>query len=244
MLPSDDFFHFRDISYISMKSNFLFIFFISLSVWIGIACSAKQNRNDAISTRETVSTGYAENATEISPLLTGMQIPSVPLRTIDGDTVQITDLTAQKPTVLIFYRGGWCPYCNRHLAELQKAEEKILEMGYQILAVSPDRPELLKKSVDEHDLSYSLYSDSPMEVSKAFGLAFRLDDQTFNRYRENGIDLTERSGYDHHLLPVPAVFLIDTNGKIQFQYVNPDYKTRIKSSVLLAAAKAYYPKSE
>ena len=184
---------------------------------------------------------YAKNAEQVTPALIGTTIPEANVKTVDGKTVAIKDVVSQKPTVLIFYRGSWCPYCNKHLAELQKAEQQLVDMGYQILAVSPDRPKFLKNSVAKHDLDYTLLSDSPMSLTKAFGLAFKVDDSTVERYKQNGIDLEKNSGYDHHLLPVPAVYLINPDGLITFQYVNPDYKTRIKSEVLLSAAKAYYP---
>jgi peroxiredoxin len=72
----------------------------------------------------------------------------------------------------------------------------------------------------------------------AFGLAFRVDDATFQRYHGFGIDLEAASGKTHHILPVPAVFIVDENGRIEFEYVNPDYRLRIPASVVLAAAKA------
>ena len=192
---------------------------------------------------ETSTVDYVEDAADVRPPLIGTEIPDVDVRNVDGDTVSLRSLASQKPTVLIFYRGGWCPYCSKHMAQLQEAEDKIVEMGYQILAVSPDRPEKLKASISEHDLSYTLLSDSPMKASSAFGLAFKVDQETLDRYDEVGIDLEESSGYDHHLLPVPAVFLVDTDGTIRFKYVNPNYKVRIKSSVLLAAAEAYLPEN-
>jgi peroxiredoxin len=185
---------------------------------------------------------YAEDAAEINPVLTGTTIPDATIKTVDGQTVQLKNLVSKQPTVLIFYRGSWCPYCNKHLAELQQVEKKLVETGYQIMAVSPDRPGKLKESIQTHDLDYTLLSDSPMELSKAFGLAYKVDEGTVKRYKENGMDLEKNSGYDHHLLPVPAVFLINPDGLITFQYVNPDYKTRVNGNVLLTAAKAYYPK--
>lgn len=184
---------------------------------------------------------FADDPTQVSPVLTGTTIPDATVKTVDGNSASIKDLVSQKPTVLIFYRGGWCPYCNRHLAELQQSQQQLVDMGYQILAVSPDRPEKLQKSLSKHDLDYTLLSDSPMNLSKAFGLAFKVDQNTLDRYANAGIDLEESSGYDHHLLPVPAVYLINPDGLVTFQYVNPDYKTRIKSDVLLSAAKAYLP---
>jgi len=184
---------------------------------------------------------YADDPKQVNPILTGTTIPDAAVKTIEGKTVSIQELVRQQPTVLIFYRGGWCPYCNQHMAELQQSQQQIVDMGYQILAVSPDRPEKLKKSISKHNLDYTLLSDSPMNLSKAFGLAFKVDQSTLDRYAEMGIDLEESSGYDHHLLPVPAVYLINPDGLVTFQYVNPDYKTRIKSEVLMSAAKAYLP---
>ena len=189
----------------------------------------------------TAQQSYAQDATNVSPALTGTTMPSAAVKTVDGQSVELKDLVSQKPTVLIFYRGGWCPYCNAHLAELQKIEQDLVDMGYQILAVSPDQPKFLKQSANKHDLQYTLLSDSPMNLSKAFGLAFKVDQSIIKRYKQNGIDLEKNSGYDHHLLPVPAVYLINPDGLITFQYVNPDYKTRIKSEVLKTAAKAYHP---
>lgn len=184
---------------------------------------------------------YAQEAAEVTPVLTGTTIPDISLKSIEGESLQLRQLVAEKPTVLIFYRGGWCPFCNRHMAELQEAHSKLLDLGYRVLAISPDKPEYLKMSKQEKNLSYTLLSDSDMEAGKAFGLAFKVDKETVERYKKNGMDLAERSGYEHYLLPVPAVFLVNTDGMITFQYVNPDYKTRIKPEVLLAAAKAYYP---
>lgn len=184
---------------------------------------------------------YAEKASEVAPVLTGTTIPNATVKTVEGKTIDIESIISQKPTVLIFYRGGWCPYCNAHLAELQQIEDQLVEIGYQVLAVSPDRPEVLKESISKHDLSYTLLSDSPMNLTKAFGLAFKVDERTVEQYKNSGIDLEENSGFDHHLLPVPAVYLINPDGLITFQYVNPNYKTRINSNVLLSAAKAYFP---
>lgn len=223
-----------------MKSPILFCSLLILFL-AGWSCQPSSER--AKKDSEDNARSYARQASEVSPILTGTQIPEVAVRNIEGERVQLRQMVSNKPTVLVFYRGGWCPYCNRHMADLQEVEQAITELGYQILAISADRPEKLKESAGEHKLEYTLLSDSPMEASKAFGLAFKVDEATVERYLQNGIDLEADSGYDHHLLPVPAVYILDTDGTIQFQYVNPDYRLRIKSQVLLAAAEAYYPES-
>ncbi len=183
-----------------------------------------------------VQPGVAESAEEVHPLLIGAQAPDVTVRDIESNKVELHTLLAEKPTVLVFYRGGWCPYCNTHLAGLAESDPKLREMGYQILAISPDRPEKLRETLDKSALSYTLLSDSAMEAAQGFGVAFKVEDETVEKYKTYGIDLDDSSGEDHHLLPVPAVFILGTDGTIQFQYVNPNYKMRLDADVLLAAA--------
>lgn len=187
----------------------------------------------------TYSQTVPDSPTEVNPILINSKIPDVSVKTIEGENLQLRSIIAEKPTVLIFYRGGWCPYCSRHMAELQQIEEQIVEMGYQILAVSVDKPEVLKETLSDIELSYTLLSDSPADVMKAFGIAYRVDDKTVARYKSIGIDFEKNTGYDHHILPAPAVFILDQEGTVKFKYVNPDYKQRINGDVLLAAAKAY-----
>ena len=125
------------------------------------------------------------------------------------------------------------------MGQLRKIESQLTALGYQLVGVSPDQPEKLAAAIQKQNLTYSLVSDSEANGIKGFGIAFRVDDQTFEQYKKFKIDLEEYSGAKHHLLPVPAVFLIGKNGTILFQYVNPDYKVRLHPDVLLAAAKAY-----
>lgn len=183
---------------------------------------------------------YAQNAKEVNPLLISSEIPDVKLKNMDDETVRLKELVSQKPSILVFYRGGWCPYCNRQLSDLNEIEEQLYEIGYQLLAISPDKPEKLRTTLDKNELGYTLLSDSPMNVSKAFGIAFKVDQETIDRYKSIGLDLEKDSGYDHHLLPVPAVYIVNTDGIVKFNYVNPDYKERINGEVLLKAARVYY----
>ncbi len=125
------------------------------------------------------------------------------------------------------------------MGQLQKIESQLTALGYQIVAVSPDKPEKLAAAILKQNLTYTLVSDSEANGIKGFGIAFRVDDQTLDTYKKFKIDLEEYSGAKHHLLPVPAVFIIGKNGTIFFQYVNPEYKVRLHPDVLLAAAKAY-----
>jgi peroxiredoxin len=124
------------------------------------------------------------------------------------------------------------------LGQLQSIEGKLVALGYQILAVSPDRPEKLAPSVGKHGLKYQLFSDSKMTAAKAFGLAWKVDDATIAMYKEYKIDLDDASGESHHLLPVPAAYVVDAKGVIRYRYFNPDYKVRVNPDELLREAKA------
>ncbi len=115
----------------------------------------------------------------------------------------------------------------------------MLELGYQIIAVSPDKPEKLPPTEERNSVKYTLVSDSQAEAIQAFGLAFRVDDSMVERLKGYNIDLEEHSGAKHHILPVPAVFLVGKEGKVLFHYVNPDYRVRLHSDIILAAAKAH-----
>lgn len=176
---------------------------------------------------------------EVDRIGTGDSLPKIVLTDARGNRFDLNKAVSQKPTVLIVYRGGWCPYCNRHLAELRDIEPELKKLGFRILAVSPDRPEKLRETMEKQDLNYRLLSDSSMAAAKALGLAFRVPDETFLKYKNSyDIDLEDASGRTHHLLPVPAALVIDRKGVIRFAYVNPDYKSRVDPGKLLEAAKA------
>ena len=91
-------------------------------------------------------TNISESAQQVSPILPGLIIPDAALKNTNGEPVSMTQLINKKPTVLVVYRGGWCPYCSKQLANIQKVEQQLTEKGFQIIAVSPDSPEKLSES--------------------------------------------------------------------------------------------------
>lgn len=144
----------------------------------------------------------------------------------------------EKPAVLIFYRGGWCPYCNLQMSSLRLVENEFYEIGYNIFGISPDRPSKLAESREKHDFRYQLLSDSKMLVTQAFGLAYQLDNSTVTLMKEKfNSDIEADSGEKHHLLPVPAVYLADAQGVFGFQHVNADFTIRMDSQELLRIAR-------
>lgn len=181
----------------------------------------------------------ANSAEQVQPLDVGHNAPSAVMQTPDGDTVKMDTLYRHMPTVLVFYRGGWCPYCNTQLDDLAQVENDLRQMGFQIVAISMDRPAELRSTLGKSELGYTLLSDADAQLTRAFGLAFRVDQPTIEKYTTYGIDLEAASGYDHHILPVPAVYLIDTARTIRFAHWNPDYKSRLSGEKLLEAARQF-----
>lgn len=180
----------------------------------------------------------AQAQTNSTPLKVGDSIPDVKLRTEDDKEVSLRKLVSEKPTVLIFYRGGWCPFCNRQLQSLAGIEDDLNKAGVQLLAISMDQPAKLKATPDREKLHYRLLSDSDAAAATAFGIAFKVDDKTVEKYKGYGINLDAASGNDHHILPHPAVFIANTNGVIRFAHFNPDYKVRLEPAKVLEAARA------
>ncbi len=178
-----------------------------------------------------------DDAAKVAPLRVGAPIPTVTVRNPDGSDRVLGPKVLTKPTVLIFYRGGWCPYCNTHLGALKGVEPALLELGYELVFLSADRPELLYSSLKEPDISFTLLSDARMQAARAFGVAFRVDDATVAKYKGYGVDLEEASGETHHELPVPAVFVVDRAGVIRYAFANADYKVRIDPQELLTEAR-------
>ena len=181
----------------------------------------------------------ANNAEDVCPIKIGTEIPNTIVRTIDNKEISLKEMIGKQKSIIIFYRGGWCPYCNLHLSELQSIEADLIKLGYKLIAISMDTPENLSATIDKHNLKYELYSDSKAEACKAFGIAFTVTNDYVNSLKSYNMDLEESSGEKHHILPVPSVFLTDENGIIKFEYVNPNYKERISGKLLLEVSKLY-----
>jgi peroxiredoxin len=176
---------------------------------------------------------YAARPEEVRPLLIGARVPAeIPIFAMDGSQASLRDELRNGPLVVVFFRQGWCPYCDIQLSELRLIEKDLNEIGYRVIAISPDSPNALKARVAKNDLTYELYSDSSAALIKAFGIAFDAS------YAKSPAEVARQADKAIRLMPVPAVYLVGTDGTVQFQYVNPDYRTRIPKDVLLAAAKS------
>lgn len=180
----------------------------------------------------------AATAEAVHPIMNGQTVPNTTIYDYKNKAYKFHDVLKNKPTVLIFYRGGWCPYCNAQLSGLKAIEDKVIEMGYQIIALSPDSPERLNGQAFKSDLKVQVFSDKNFEATQAFGLAYFLKAKLADKYRNKlGTEFIDLDGTSKVALPVPAVYIMDTKGLVHFQYVNPNYAVRLEADLLFQATK-------
>lgn len=184
------------------------------------------------------------SAEETTPLATGDRAPNFVVRDVDGKPYTFNGRQLERPTVLISFRGGWCPYCNLHLSELRNAVPQLNEEGIDVLFLSGDAPSVLYSSLkqetqeDIDGLGYTILSDANIAAARAFGTAFSTGDGLAGYLNEKGVDVAEGSIGKHGALSVPYVYVVNTDGEIVFDFVEPDYKIRLQEDELLAAARS------
>lgn len=181
-------------------------------------------------------TQIREKAEDVTPILNGSTVPKATVKTADGSPVSLQALLMQKPSVIVFYRGGWCPYCSTQLAELKGIEKDLVAEGYQIIAISPESVEKLQSQKLKTEFAAMLISDDKLEAIKAFGIGFYVPNSTRERYKGMDIELTA-DGEDRAVLPAPAIFITNTQGQVVFSYVNPNFRVRPSAALVLSAAK-------
>jgi peroxiredoxin len=185
----------------------------------------------------------AKSADLIQPVKSGDKAPSFVVLDAQGKEFAFDPNALDRPAVLITFRGGWCPFCNMHLSELRTVVPEIAALGVDVLFLSGDRPEMMYASLkqdtqqDIADLGYRIYSDADAQAAIALGIAFKASERTIKGRMDKGQDIEDSSILKHGVMPVPAVYAIDTSGTIRFDFVEPNYKVRLPSDQLLAVAK-------
>ncbi|MCZ4696073.1 peroxiredoxin-like family protein [Ancylomarina euxinus] len=168
-----------------------------------------------------------------SSLQIGQKAPEFEAFDQNGSKFNSADILKEKQLIVVFYRGQWCPYCNRHLSELQNHLEDFREAGAQIVAISPEQTENINKTVEKTKAEFPVLWDKDNTIMKAFGVDFILPETLQNKYKEYEIDLIWDNGNSSQTLPVPATFVIGTNGKIKYLQYDPDYKNRSSAKDIL-----------
>ena len=159
-------------------------------------------------------------------LFIASKAPDFKAKDQNGKEVRLKDLLKKGKVVLVFYRGQWCPYCNKELSRLQDSLQFIIDKGATLVAVSPEMPENVTKTIEKTKATYSVLYDDGMKIMKAYDVEFEVPENTITRYRNAGLDIEKSNGINGKYLPVPAVYIIDKESIVTYRFFEPDYKKR------------------
>lgn len=180
----------------------------------------------------------ADTPHQVNPVLNGQLVPDVTLYDVNDKAHSLREMVKQQPAILVFYRGGWCPYCSAQLGRLKESERKLIDLGYQLIAISPDSPMRLQKAKLKSEFQAKIMSDKAFDATEQFGIGYFLEDKVANIYRNKlGVEFVDINGDSRVALPVPAIYIVGKDGMVHFNYVNPNYKVRLDEALLFEAAR-------
>jgi peroxiredoxin len=168
-------------------------------------------------------------------LAVGAGIPSFHIQDFRGEAFSSTTIN-DADTLVVFYRGGWCPYCNFQIRELSQSYDDFKALGVSLVAISVDRPDAAAVTRKAYEVPFPVLSDPDLKAHEAFNVVLQLDTASVARLAKYGHEIEKWSGKDHHKMAVPAVFLV-RDGKVAWAHVARDYKTRPSTEQLLTAVK-------
>ena len=170
---------------------------------------------------QLISSSILDNA-----LKTGDKIPNPTLPNAKNEARELYSFLKQSRVVLIFYRGGWCPYCNLELRAYQNRHEDIKAKGAALIAVSPEVPDNSLSTSEKNKLDFEVLSDINNEFAKELGLVFQLPESLQELYKKFGINLDENQENTNQELPIAATYIIEQDGTISYHFLEEDYKLR------------------
>ena len=164
---------------------------------------------------------HAAHATTV-----GSTLPDATLYNANGKT-QLSSLTKDQAAIIAVFRGGWCPYCTRHLQELESLQAELNQQGFQLIAIAPDTAENLAQAAEQFEISFPLLADTDFAFSNAAGLTFAVDDKTVKKYKGYGIPLLKEPQSQALSLPEPALIITAADGTIRYFHRNENFKQRM-----------------
>ncbi len=169
-------------------------------------------------------------------LKSGSVAPEFYAKDNSGKTIGLRSLLqSHKAVVLFFYRGQWCPYCNKQIQQLQDSLQLLTAKGAYVIGVTPETGENINKTIDKTHASFSIIQDNGYKIMKAYEVNYTVDDALFSKLKGYGVDLDKNNGNTDHVLPVPATYVIDRSGKIIFVQFDKNYTKRASVKSILNA---------
>ena len=163
----------------------------------------------------------------------GDKAPDINAIDQDGRKVELSKLLSKGDVVLVFYRGQWCPFCNKQLSKINDSLSFLTAKGATVVAITPEVADNIKKTVEKTKAAYSILEDKGMAIMKSYKVNFAVDEKTVEKYKGYGIDFDKANGSNGANLPVPATYIIGKDGIIKYAFFNPDYRQRASVKEIL-----------
>lgn len=178
-----------------------------------------------------VSQVFAQTALKV-----GEKAPLFSAKDNNGKLIDLKKILKEhQSVVLFFYRGQWCPFCSKHIKNLQDSLQVLTAKGAYVIGVSPESAASIDKTVAKTKASFSIISDRDYSVMKAYQVNYVMEPGLADKYKKGGLDVAMANGQVDYVLPVPATYIIGQDGKIKFAYFDKDYKKRPSVKLLEAA---------
>lgn len=159
-------------------------------------------------------------------LKVGDAAPMFTAKDQNGKIVKLKQALKKGPVVLLFYRGQWCPFCNKQLSHFSDSLQMLIAKGASVLAITPETEENVKKTVEKTKSSFPVLEDEGMAIMKMYKVNFAVDGNTIAKYKGYGIDFDKANGSNGANLPVPATYIIGKDGIVKYVFFNTDYRKR------------------
>lgn len=160
---------------------------------------------------------------------------AIPFEAADqhGKMISLQSQLERGKVIVLFYRGFWCPFCNKQLSDFQDSISLFKAKNAQIIAITPEAPVYVKKTIEKTGAGFKILHDKNYTIMNKYGVAFTLDAAATNRMKKVNIDLAAINENNQAQLPVPAVFIINQQGIIEYVFFNPNYRVRPSVKELL-----------
>ena len=166
----------------------------------------------------------------------GATLPDAPLLNPYGTPVRLHDALGSRLTVVLFYRGAWCPHCNRALRRYQaELVPELLRRAIPLVAISPQTPDGSLTMQEKNELTFTVLSDPGNVLARQVGILTRPSDAVRARQLAFGIDITASNADGTTELPMPTTLIVDGEHVIRWIDVHPNYATRSEPAEILAA---------
>lgn len=157
----------------------------------------------------------------------GKVAPKIEAKTLNGVTINSNELLKDKEIVVIFYRGEWCPICNRYLSNLSDSLSYIVSKNAKVIVVGPESFENAKKTSEKSEAEFTIIPDTTMQIQKEFDVLFYVTKKYQGKIKTFLFtDIAESNNQEEAQLPVPATYIIGKDGKIKWRHFDYDYSKR------------------